>query len=157
MTGKQFEQCIQKSCDKRLIFCKKLADGTANWHRESVQVRFQKSNECDFIAFNGEVLLMLEAKVHRGNSIPLNCIRDSQVQGLIKRSIYKRVICGLIVFFVDHEEVYFLNIQDYLKFTRLYTRKSIPLEFFQRNGKKIKISKKRVNYDIQIEDIFKEE
>ena len=158
MTGKQWEQCIQRSCDKRVIFCKKLADGTGSWSRESVQVRFQQSNECDFVIFDSAgngTLLLLEAKVHKGASIPLGCIRESQVKGLLKRSVYDRVICGILVFFRDYEEAYFFNIQDYIKFTRIYNRKSIPLSYFQQNATKVKIKKKQVNYDISIEDIFK--
>lgn len=154
MNGKTWEKCIQASCDKRLIFCKKLADGTANWGQQGVQTRFQKSNECDFIIFNENKLLMLEAKCHKGKSIPINCIRKSQVSGLTKKSIYKGVICGLLILFSDIEEAYFLNIHDYLKFVRTSERKSIPISYLQQNGIKVELKKKKITYDISIESIL---
>lgn len=154
MNGKVWEKCIQDSCNKRLIFCKKLSDGTANWNRGNELVRFQKSNECDFIIFNGEKLLLLEAKVHKGKSIPLDCIRESQIKGLKEKSIYKNVICGLLILFSDLEEAYFLNIQDYLKFLRISDRKSIPFSYCQDNGIKVCLKKKIKNYDIDIQDIL---
>jgi recombination protein U len=137
-----------------MIFCKKLSDGTANWQHNDVNVRFQKSNECDFIIFNGEKLLMLEAKAHKGKSIPLNCIRESQVKGLIERSIYSNVICGLLILFSDVEQAYFLNIHEFEKYLRTSVKKSIPISYLEEYGVKIDIRKKVKNYDVNIADIF---
>jgi recombination protein U len=154
MTGKNWEKCIQKSCEKRIMFCKKLADGTSNWNRNDSLVRFQKSNECDFIIFNGEKLLLLEAKVHKGKSIPLTCIRESQIKGLTEKSIYKNVICGLLILFDDLEEAYFLNIHDFARFERLSERKSIPVSYCQETGLRVPLKKKKINYDIELNDIL---
>lgn len=154
MNGKAWERCIQESCDKRMIFCKRLNDGTANWNRGNTQVRFQKPNECDFIIFSEGKLALVEAKVHKGKSIPLDCIRPSQIKGLTERAMFKGVICGLLILFSDLEEAYFLTIQEYLRFVRTNERKSIPFSYCRENGAKINITKKIKNYDIKIDDIL---
>ena len=154
MNGKQWENCIKKSCEKRYIFCKKLADGTSSWNKNDNNVRFQKSNECDFIIFDGNKLLMLEAKCHKGKSLPINCIRKNQIIGLCDKSVYKNVVCGLLVLFSDLEEAYFINIQDFIKFQRTFNRKSIPIKWCKENCINVKINKKKTNYDISIQDIL---
>ena len=154
MNGKVWEKCIQDSCNKRMIFCKRLNDGTANWNRGDTQVRFQKGNECDFILFNGEKLMLIEAKVHKGKSIPLGCIRPNQIKGLTEKAMYKNVICGLLILFSDLEEAYFLSIQEYLRFVRTSERKSIPFSYCKENGAKVSITKKIKTYDIKIDDIL---
>ena len=154
MNGKIWENCIQESCRKDNYFCKKLADGTSSWNRGDSQVRFQKSNECDFIIFNGDKLLLLEAKCHKGKSLPFQCIRESQIKGLTEKSKYDNVLCGILVLFSDIEQAYFIDIRVFNILKNLSNRQSISLNDLKQHGKLVNITKLRVRYYVDLADIF---
>lgn len=153
--GKRWEKCISNSCKEDKIFCKKLSDGTSSWSKNDSKVRFQKNNECDFIIYGGgNKLLLVEAKCHKGKSLPLNCIRQNQIDGMFEKSKYENVVCGLLVLFSEVEKAYFLKIEDFIEFMHNEHRKSIPIEYFEKEGISVQICKKITNYYVDILHLY---
>ena len=153
--GKKFEYNFKKSVPSNM-FCYRFKDGTANFNgAKNDNVRFQAHNICDYLVFNGRELYLLELKVHKGKSIPLACIRPTQIDELTKASKYNNVICGILVYFADTEKVYWLSIDKVNYF--LYSdveRKSVPISYFEENGMEIPITKKKVNIFLDLSKLF---
>ena len=144
--GKRFENNFKSSIPEGM-FCYRFKDGTANFRgAKNENVRFQAHNIFDFMVFNGKKLFLLELKSHKGKSLPLNCIRPNQVNELVKASIYENVNAGLLVHFSDLEQVYYLEIGEYIYYTSIEPqKKSIPLDFFKERGENISCEKKLTN------------
>ena len=151
--GKRFEENFQKSCKEQGIFCYRLKDSGSSFQKAD-NLRFTSSNMCDYITFNGSLLLNIELKCHKGKSLPFDCIREKQNTMLIESSKYKNVVCGLLVNFSDVEECYFLNIIDYNVFLENTDRKSIPLDYFKQKGINVKLERKKVNFIYDVGGLF---
>ena len=147
--GKIFEDNFKKSVPNEILY-ERFKDGTSNWSRSDDKVRFQAKNVCDCFLFDSYVLLYLELKSHKGKSLPLNCIRENQQKELPKRQMHENVLSGLLVEFSDLERVFYLNIDDFIKFKETSDRKSIPLEYFIDYGIEVSARKLRTScrYDI---------
>lgn len=153
-SGKRFEENFKKSISNDL-FCYRFKDGTANFTgTKNENVRFQAHNVCDFMVFNGQRLFLLELKAHKGKSLPLNCIRDNQIKELSKASMYTNIVTGILVYFADLEEVYFLEIDKLILFMGTEDRKSIPIDYFRNEGNKIPIVKAKTNILMNLHKIF---
>lgn len=155
-SGKRFESNFKNSVPSD-IFCYRFKDGTANFRgARNENVRFQAKNICDYMVYNGKKLFLLELKAHKGKSLPLNCVRKNQVEELTKASVFENIVCGILVYFSDLEEIYFLDIDDYLYYTTIEpNKKSIPFAFFKENGKKIYFEKKLTNLKLNLDNFFK--
>lgn len=169
--GKIFEQQFQKSCAKQKICCIRLVD--SNKFGEHAQSRFTPDNICDFICFNGDILLLAELKHTKGTSISFNqpvtekgdgtyMIKPKQVKSLLKYIDFKNVICGLILDFADRETktktieggTYFIEINTFVDWCNAVAKKSINQEDCEMIGTKIKRTKKKVNYEYDIEQLL---
>jgi recombination protein U len=104
------------------------------------------SNPADFRLYCYPVLLLLELKTHKGKSLPLAKIRDSQLKGMLKAVNHYGVYGGFLVNFRDLEETYFLSVGYVENFVKSGERKSIPVEFFREYGIRIPQTKKRTLY-----------
>ena len=154
--GKRFEQNFRKSIpDSPNIYYYRLKDGTASWSNDS-KTRFQSNNIADSFLFCYGKLLILELKAHKGKSIPLNCIRKNQVDGMTEASCKQNVLPFLVVYFSDVERCFALPIQGYNLFVASFNRKSIPLDYFVTNGIEINVEKLRSNYRYDIETFLDE-
>ena len=149
--GKQFEQDFKKSVPENVFFYR-FRDGTASWGGGE-NTRFQQSNMCDCMIFNG-VLYLLELKSHKGKSIPFSAIRQNQVTELSKASTYQKVIAGFIVNFRDVEKTYFATAPKVEYFIAHEERKSIPIVWFEENGTLIPQRKLRVNYRYGVDEFL---
>lgn len=148
--GKIFEKNFKKSVPGDMFYYR-LKDGTAGFKgQKNENVRFQATNICDCILFDGKLLFLLELKNHKGKSLPYSCIRKSQKEGLLLEQYKKNVVCGLVINFEDLEECYFLHICDVREFMRKSDRKSIPIDYCRKMGVKIEMKKLRVNYKYNI-------
>jgi recombination protein U len=104
---------------------------------------------------DGEYLYLLELKSHKGKSLPLSAIRQSQVDDLLLAAKHRNIIAGLVVEFSDLGQVYFMPIDLVNNWYYNSERKSIPLQSFQ-NSPCIEIygKKKKVNFRYNIEQFI---
>jgi recombination protein U len=151
--GKRVENNVKLSAEKQKLFCYRLRDNAASFYQTN-QLRFTSSNMCDYIIFNGEQLLCLEVKSHKGVSLPLSAIRENQLEQLLEASKYKNIISGFLVHFEDIEKAYFINVEYVDMFVKSETRKSMPLNYFESVGIEIDLEKKKVNFIYDINKIF---
>jgi recombination protein U len=147
-SGKRFEDNVKKSCVD--LFCYRLKDSGTSFGTND-KIRFTPSNACDFFIYNGTQLLALELKSHKGKSLPISCIRENQIKELTS-FLQFGVKAGLLVFFEDLEECYYLPIEVYNSFNE--ERKSIAVDYFKNNGLQIEITKLKTNYRYDIKKIF---
>jgi recombination protein U len=151
-SGKRLEANIKSSADYQSIFNYRLRDNAGAFSQGNL--RFTSSNMCDFMLFYNGILLCLEAKNHKGKSLPLSCIRDNQYKQLINASIHYGVVCGILVYFEDLQQAYFLDIRRIEQFKRQEKRQSIPVDYFKQYGVSVKITQKKVNYTLDIKHLF---
>lgn len=159
--GKIFEQNWKKSIplsDK--IYYYRLKDSASSYYGGNDNLRFSQNNIADaFMFYVGDfvaILLILEFKSHKGKSLPLTCIRDNQLKEMIEAKEKVGVIPMLIVFFSDIERCFSLEIRYVEKFINENERKSIPLEYFEKYGTEIEVTKLRTNYKYNVEKWLKE-
>ena len=151
-SGKRFEANFQKSVPKH-IHCYRFKDSTSSW--DSSKTAFSIYNACDYEIFVNGSLYWLELKSHKGKSLPLGCIRPTQVKELFKAS-ENGVTAGLLVEFSDLNRVFWLGINDYMEFITEQDRKSIPLSYFEAAGLELEVTKMAVNIKLNIEKFLEE-
>jgi recombination protein U len=152
-SGKRLEENVKKSALGEGLHCERLKDSSASWGGAE-NVRFAAKNISDFYIFNGYKLLYLEAKNHKGKSLPISCIRKNQKEKMTEVIQHINIIAGLLVFFEDLEKCYYLSIEDYNNFLEKEERKSIPVEYFEKHAKKIGVTKLKTNFRYCLTDIF---
>ena len=142
-SGKRFEQNWKNSIPKD-IFYYRFRDGSSSWGGND-KVRFQQTNICDCLMFDGDYLYLLELKSTKGKSLPFNNIKKHQIDDLLWASEYANTICGLVIEFSDLTGCYFIEIGRFKAFYDSTNRKSIPIDYLRKNGIKIGIEKKKIN------------
>lgn len=151
--GKLFEQDFIKSVPDT-VFHYRFKDGTAGWG-EGEATRFQATNICDFLLFDGR-LILLELKSHKGKSIPFSCIRENQLKELSMADNFNGIIPGIVFNFRDVSKTYFVPIRHVYYYITHADRKSIPLNWVQENGIEIRQELKRVRYRYYIAEFLQE-
>ena len=142
-SGKRFEQNWKNSIPKD-IFYYRFRDGSSSWGGND-KVRFQQTNICDCLMFDGDYLYLLELKSTKGKSLPFNNIKKHQIEDLLWANEYANTICGLVVEFSVLTECYFIEIGRFKAFYDSTNRKSIPIDYLRKNGIKIGTEKKKIN------------
>ena len=148
-SGKRFEQNWKDSIPKD-IFYYRFRDGSSSWGGND-KVRFQQTNICDCLMFDGDYLYLLELKSTKGKSLPFNNIKKHQINDLLWASEYANTICGLVIEFSELKECYFVEISQFKKFYDSVNRKSIPINYLHENGIKISVEKKKINSKFNVE------
>lgn len=148
-SGKRFENNFRKSIPEDVFFYR-FRDGSSSWGGND-KVRFQQTNICDCMIFDGENLFLLELKSTKGKSLPYSNIKEHQIDDLLWASDFANVICGFVIEFADINECYFIEIKDFVAFKMSSERKSLPIEFCSNKGVKIGVEKLRTNsrFDIK--------
>ena len=136
---KEFKDSVPPEC-----YLERYKDDTSGF--------YGVSNPADFRLYCYPVLILLELKSHKGKSLPLEKIRDSQLKGMLRAINHYGVYGGFMVNFRDLEETYFLSVGDVEKFIQAGERKSIPVEYFREKGIRIPQKKKRVLYTYDLKD-----
>ena len=158
-SGKRFEQNWKNSIPKD-IFYYRFRDGSSSWGGND-KVRFQQTNICDCLMFDGDYLYLLELKSTKGKSLPFNNIKKHQTDDLLWASEYANTICGLVVEFSELEGCYFIEINRFKTFCDSTARKSMPIDYLREKGIKIDVEKKKINSKFNVEkfinDIIKKE
>ena len=164
--GKQFEENWKKSVPDYMFYYR-FRDSSGTWGGNE-QLRFTPSNIADCLIqdpFTG--LHLIELKNHKGKSIPLSCIigtrkndkpttKEKQINDLLIADGYSSVFSSLIVFFCDVERCFELSINSFLDFVNKGERMSIPIEYFEKHGTEIKVTKIRTSYRFDIESWMRE-
>lgn len=151
-SGKRFEQQWRK-CARKVpeLFFYRLRDGTATYYGGSQDgIRFQQSNMCDVMMFLSPLLFLLELKSTKGSSLPLKNIRKDQLSDLLESGKHKHVLAGFVVYFADKQVCYFASAATINAFKESNDRKSIPLDWFERLGRKVAVIPLKVNVDFDV-------
>lgn len=152
--GKRFENNFKLSVPEGVFFYR-LRDSASSYYGGNSNLRFSNKNIADNIIFTNNTLFINELKAHKGKSIPLSCIRESQVEMMLKASHYEGVKCTLFVFFYDICKCYALNIKDFQLFLENSSRKSIPISYFQEKGLEIPVKQLSVNHRFLLKNFLK--
>lgn len=157
--GKLFEQDIRASIPQG-FFIERYKDDTAGFKGVA--------NPADFRIYKYPFTFLWELKTHKGKSIPLSKIRNSQLKEMGKASPYYGVCCGFILNYRELEETYYIpfvylvNVYYLLSNEGEYEvkqdgRKSIPVEWCRENGARIPQTKKRVRYTYDLRGVLGED
>ena len=150
--GKRFEQDIRASIPPS-FFIERYKDDTAGFKGVA--------NPADFRLYKYPFTFLWELKTHKGKSIPLSKIRNSQLKEMRKAEPYYGVFCGFFLNYRDLEETYYISVEDLVaKYYILNAegdyepkpdgRKSIPVEWCRVIGDRITQTKKRVRYSYDL-------
>lgn len=133
--GKCFERDFIKSFPEHW-FLHRFHDSASSW-QGGEGARFTPSSICDFMIYAKgtyeSCLWFLELKSHKGNSIPLSCIRDKQFEGLLKAQS-KGIRAGFVFNFRDYNTTYLASVKSICAFMEDNDRKSIPREWLAQYG-----------------------
>lgn len=154
--GKDFEKNFKNSVPDNIFFYR-FRDSGSTFYGGNKNLRFSTSNIADNMMFYNGCLFLNELKAHKGKAIPISCImgnktKEKQIQDLCEANKYDNVFANIIVFFIDLERCFVLDIENFLFFLEENERKSIPLEFFENLGIEIRVEKKTRNYKFKIMD-----
>lgn len=155
--GKIFEEEVKASFPSD-FFVERYKDDTAGFKGVA--------NPADYRLYKYPYTFLLELKTHKGKSIPLSKIRNSQLKEMGKAYNHTGVYCGFLINYRDLEETYHINfkvlVNGYYVLTETgdyevkpHGRKSIPVEWCRRNGVRIEQEKKRVRYTYNLQKFFR--
>ena len=154
--GKQFEAEIKASIPPE-FFVERYKDDTAGF--------YGVSNPADYRLYKYPLTFLWELKSHKGKSIPLDKIRESQLKGMRNASLYNGVHCGFLLNYRDLEETYYITFKDLVAEYYVFNtegkyeatpwgRKSIPIEWCRENGVHIVQKKKKVRYTYDLTSLL---
>ncbi|GFN32388.1 hypothetical protein [Paenibacillus xylaniclasticus] len=174
--GKKFEQSWKESCEKTSFYYHRLPD-TMKWKKDDSS-RFTLENPYDSLLYAKPHLFVLELKSTQKESIsfipysdstkpyenPENklsgiMIKPHQVKALMHESTKDGVISGFVLNYRVNKskknpkpnEVFFVHIDDFLKYANISKMSSINREICRQIGVKVEGRLKKVNYTYDIE------
>jgi len=147
--GKQFEDIVKKAFEAvEGTVVVRLHDQTTGY--------FGSKNPCDFLIYHKPVLYVLECKSIRGNTFPLSNISDFQWNSLMSMGDVKGVVAGVICWYIDRDVTLFVSSHKLKEYQDLGF-KSIRFDVFDNAGiYQVKGKKKRVFFDYDMSEFFKE-
>lgn len=146
--GKQFEDVIKQAFLK-------VPDVSIDRLRDASKKLKGVDNPSDFIVYKKPHEIYVECKSHKGNTLPLSCIRDEQWDGLDDKSQINGVRAGVIIWFIDHDITVWIDIRE-LVCWRMLGYKSVNVKDLNNiYNILIKGKKKRVYFDYDMEDFLK--
>lgn len=146
--GKQFEGVVRQSIQRLVnVSIDRLYDST-NGFKGIAGI-------CDFIVYKYPYQLYLECKSIHGNTFPLSNITQTQYTGMLLKSCIKGVHAGVMIWFVDKDVTLYVPISTIRRLKDIGS-KSIRYDITEPNIIVVKGVKKRVFYDYDMNDFFKE-
>ena len=157
--GKRFEQDIRASIPPE-FFIERYKDDTAGFKGVA--------NPADFRLYKYPFTFLWELKSHKGKSIPLDKICNSQLKGMRKAYPHYGVYCGFLLNYRDLEETYYVTFVDLVDAYYILNdeeeyepkpdgRKSIPVKWCRENCVRIPQAKKRVRYSYDLRGVLGED
>ena len=157
--GKRFEQDIKASIPPE-FFIERYKDDTAGFKGVA--------NPADFRLYKYPFTFLWELKTHKGKSIPLAKIRNSQLKEMRKADPYFGVFCGFILNYRDLEETYHVTFHELVTWYYILNaegdyepkpegRKSIPVEWCRQYGVRIPQTKKITRYTYDLRKVLGED
>jgi len=116
----QFEEDWKKCFPNTLCF--RLPDQQSYYKGAS-------SNPCDYFCFPGKKLFLMEIKSHKGNTFPFSDLRQYELLKSYKD--LKNCICGIILWFIEHNKVIYVHIEELIKMKERDNLKSINIKMLQ--------------------------
>ena len=152
--GKDFEGVVQ-DCIEQLgyIYILRLYDPQGGYAGVS--------NPCDFIAYDGSQMYMLECKALHGNTFSIfsndpkkkyGKVSNTQWEGMLEATLYG-VVAGLLIWWVDKDVTRFIPIQ---QAEQLRNAGAKSIKYDTDLGILIEGRKKRVYYEYDFEKFFQE-
>lgn len=162
--GKIFEENWKKSIPEDIFFYR-FRDSGSSYYGGNQMLRFSSSNIADCMIFTPESgLHLIELKSHKGKSIPLSCIlgneknktKKKQIQDLVDANEHSGVYSSIIIFFSDVERCFELPINEFVDFVSKGDRKSIPIEYCEKRGWEIEVTRLKTNHRFNVVKWLKE-
>ena len=92
-------------------------------HDQMTGYKETSQNPCDFIAYPGSCLLMVECKAHKGMSIPFNAI--PQYERLLSYKGFPKVFPGVVIWFYEKDIVIWVSIDEMEKSGHKFKKKGL--------------------------------
>lgn len=147
--GKDFETIVKKGFEK-INGCSidRVHDQTTGFKGSA--------NICDFTVYKYPFFMYLECKTTHEKSLRLENISRNQWNGLLNKSRYSGVICGVLVWFIALDETVFIPINT-LDEARANGVKSINIRYMEEKHLKFYYvggKKKRVFFNYDFKDLL---
>lgn len=97
----------------RTDFMKSFPNGSIDRLYDPVGGYYGINNICDFIAYDFPQIYYLELKSHKGNTFPFTCL--PQYNKLTSKVGIKGVRAGVVLWFIDHDQVIYAPISTITK------------------------------------------
>lgn len=122
--GKKWEEQFEKDWKESFpnTFCFRLKDQQSMYKEAS-------KNPCDYICFPNTKLYLVEVKSHKGNTFPFDCLRQYELLKSYKD--VKNCICCVVLWFIDHNKVLYIPIEEIIKMKETDKLKSINIKMLQ--------------------------
>lgn len=143
--GKKFEECLYKG------FRNTFKGGTINRIYDTQGYHKGIRNVCDYIGYNFPYIYYLEAKSLHGNTF--NIQKLTQYNALLEKHNIKGVIAGVVIWFIDHKRVVFVDIDKVTELINL-GKKSINIKFENDYSIELDTNIKRVYPDINFSKLY---
>lgn len=146
--GKKFENIIKSAFEKEPnVSIDRLHDQTTGYAGSK--------NICDFIVYKKPYEYYIECKSVHGNTLPFSNITETQWNGMLEKSQIVGVAAGIICWWVDLDETWFIPMW-VIDDARREGAKSINLKHPHMQGYWIPISgkKKRVFFEYDMDSFF---
>lgn len=147
--GKDFENIVRKgfSC---------VSGCTIDRQHDQTSGFKGSANICDFTLYKYPFYTYLECKTTHEKSLRFENISKNQWDGLLKKSKYKGVIAGILVWFINYDQTIFIPINT-LNDLRCSGMKSVSLQYLEDNNLKfyyVKGKKKQVFFEYNFADLL---
>lgn len=118
------------------------------------EAHFNTPSTTDYNGLYRGKYIDFEAKETKLKSFPLSNIHPHQIEHL-RKIIQHGGIAFLIVRFTSVDEIFYLDGHDFFEFLKINSRKSIPLEYFNEKGYRIKVKfNPRIDYLKIVDQIY---
>lgn len=116
------------------------------------------SNICDFIVYREPTEIYIECKSVYGNTLPFSNITDKQWNGLLEKSKIQGVVAGIMCWWIDHDETWFIPIDVLEDAKKVMGAKSINIKHPHMQGywSPITGKKKRIFFEYDMEGFLNE-
>ena len=138
--GKQFEDVIKRAFESiEGVSIDRIHDQTTGFAGST--------NVSDFIMYRYPYEWYLECKSCHGGTLNFNNITDNQRSGLLQKSEINGVFAGILVWFIDKDKTFWIDINALKELKLDLTKRSLSVIDVERIGTKIYGKKKRVFFD----------